>query len=115
MRAHCFEVSYNSFLRRTCQPCLASRPADAPSPATNFDSRAAEILKRYLDPPIISHVLYVVKNPLLPKRAEKHSKSELLSPPPNDKSYKAPLEEAAPMPYQRVRLIVSTWYTTPLT
>ena len=71
VRAHCFVVFYNSFLRRTCQPSLASCSADAPSPVTDFDSRVAEILKRYLDAPIISHVLYVVETPLLPKRAEK--------------------------------------------
>ena len=39
------------------------------------------VLKRYLDAPIISHMLYVVETPLLLKRAEKYSKSELLSPP----------------------------------
>lgn len=85
---HYFVVFYNSFLRRTCRPSLVSCSTDAPSPISDFDSRVAESLKRYLDAPIISYVLYVVETPLLRKRTEKRSKSELLNLPERQKTTK---------------------------
>ena len=56
---------YSSFLRS-----LASCSPDAPSPVSGSDSRVAESLKRYLDAPIISHMI-CSSNPPTPKKSRK--------------------------------------------